>query len=782
MRSCCRLLSVLYALGLLLSAQSVTFAQLGVVKAFGFNQSGQVGDGTVVSRRSPVSVLNLTGVVQVAGGDSHSLALKSDGTVWAWGGNAYGQLGDGTTVDKTLPVSVLNLTSVVQVAAAGDHSLALKSDGTVWAWGNNGYFQIGDGTSTTRLTPVQTPGLSGISQVAAGRYHSFALATNSTVWAWGRNDKGQLGDGTTADRATPVHLTISPLFYFSGVQQIAAGELHSIAVKKDGTVWTWGYNHDGELGNGSNIDSSTPSQVPGVEEVIQVAAGSYHNLALGYNNVIWAWGANWEGQLGCNNSNLVSSPNAVHVVNLNGNLNNVVQVAAGWGHSLALRQDGIVWTWGYNTYGALGTGNSYSWGIPTQSLLTNQTYIAAGSEHSLSVRAVKRNTKIVLPNRVLQYATPMLSFLGKLYLGNITGFVPITGKTLHFSIDYTSVADIVTDAAGVAGGSMFESLALGYHLLQADFYGDNLYNDSTQTATIHIIKANTQVSVPTLSASVGQTKALYGTLKRVSDGSLLAGQTLTFTLGSTTLGSATTNANGKAFYYFYVPPGTVGTQTLKVDFAGDFYHNASYNAKPFTITAGGTSTGGKSLTIEIDSAVSLSAILKRLTDKAPLGGKTIRLKVDGMEVGTSTTDDNGVATLPYTPSAMMMPGSHSLAYSFDGDDSYATSATKGLTLTLNKVATRLRASSLKGALGAMLNLSSTLTRVRDGVALGGKTIRLKVDGMEVGTSKTDDNGVATLTYMIPANMMAGAHSLSYSFEEDNMDLASTKAGLTLTVK
>ncbi|MGB9849149.1 MAG: Ig-like domain-containing protein, partial [Moorellaceae bacterium] len=180
---------------------------------------------------------------KIAGGDNHSLAVKSDGTVWAWGWNYYGQLGDGTTINHTTPMRVTNLTGVVAVAAGIYHSLALKSDGTAWAWGWNGYGHLGDGTTTNRTAPVQVQGLTGVVAVAAGGYHSLALKSDGTVWAWGRNYEGQLGDGTTTNRYTPVQVK-----NLTGVVAVAAGYYHSLALKSDGTVWAWGRNYEGQLG------------------------------------------------------------------------------------------------------------------------------------------------------------------------------------------------------------------------------------------------------------------------------------------------------------------------------------------------------------------------------------------------------------------------------------------------------------------------------------------------------------------------------------------------------
>ena len=220
----------------------------------------------------------LTGVVQVAGGSAHSLALKSDGTVWAWGYNVNGQLGDANNgTSRNTPVQVLNLAGVVQIASGGiRHSLALKSDGTVWAWGWNIFGQLGDGTNTDRNVPAQVSGLTDMVQIAGGQYHSLAVKSDGTVWSWGRNLDGQLGDGTDTNSNVPVQA----LGLTGVVQSASCGFGHSLALKSDGTVWAWGANSQGQVGDGTTAQRSTPVQVLGLVGMTHIAGGSFHSLAV----------------------------------------------------------------------------------------------------------------------------------------------------------------------------------------------------------------------------------------------------------------------------------------------------------------------------------------------------------------------------------------------------------------------------------------------------------------------------------------------------------------------
>jgi len=293
-------------------------------------------------------------------GGYHSCALKSDGTVWCWGWNNRGQLGDGTTTDRYTPVQVVNLTNVVSIAAGAYHTCALKSDGTVWCWGYNEDGELGDGTTTNRHTPVQVSGLTSVVSIAAGDYHSCALKSDGTVWCWGYNYCGELGDGTTTKRLTPVQVS-----GLTSVVSIAAGGYHTCALKSDGTVWCWGNNEDGELGDGTTTDRHTPVQVSGLTSVVSITAGGYHTCALKSDGTVWCWGYNEDGELGDGTTTNRHTP--VQVVNLT----NVVSIAAGGLHSCALKSDGTVWCWGYNYDAELGDGTTTNRLTPVQTLNYN---------------------------------------------------------------------------------------------------------------------------------------------------------------------------------------------------------------------------------------------------------------------------------------------------------------------------------------------------------------------------------------------------------------------------
>ena len=239
---------------------SLALKQDGTVYAWGYNIYGELGNGTDGgSSNVPVPVSGLTGITQIACGYYHSLAIKIDNTAWAWGYNGSGELGNGTNTNSNVPVQVTGLTNIIALAGGNSFSLAIKNDSTVWAWGSNNEGELGNGTNANSNIPVQVSGLSGIIAIAGGVYHSLALKNDGTVWTWGFNMYGQLGNGTNTDSNIPVQVT-----GLTGIVAIAGGYAHSLAMKNDGTCWAWGYNSYGQLGNGTYNNSNVPVQVTGL--------------------------------------------------------------------------------------------------------------------------------------------------------------------------------------------------------------------------------------------------------------------------------------------------------------------------------------------------------------------------------------------------------------------------------------------------------------------------------------------------------------------------------------
>lgn len=359
------LFAMLAILGLsdLVSAQSIvvgdgislSICSSGKLNSWGSNTFGQLGNGGTSSYSYvPVEVNSLTGVIAIASGATYFLALKNDNTVWSWGNNFFGMLGDGTTTNRNVPVQLTSITGIISINAFASHALALKSDGTIWTWGLNSDGQLGTGTNTNSNIPVMVSSLTSIVAVAGGTNHSLAVSNNGDLWAWGRNGKGQLGNGTQTNSNSPIQVTS-----LTGVTAVEGGNEFSLALKNDGTVWAWGYNNYGQLGNGTQTNSKTPIQVSSLSGIIAIAGGSQNSLALKNDGTVWAWGYNSNGSLGTG-TNLTSNPVPAQVTSTS----DIIAIAAGYGHSLARKNDGTVWAWGGNFYGQLGTGNLSSSEFP----------------------------------------------------------------------------------------------------------------------------------------------------------------------------------------------------------------------------------------------------------------------------------------------------------------------------------------------------------------------------------------------------------------------------------
>lgn len=257
----------------------------GTVWAWGWNGGGQLGDGTTTDRPAPVKVLGLTDIVEISAGWTHNLALKRDGTVWAWGNNAMGSIGYGTMITRKIAVK-LPLSKVTSIAAGGYHSLAVLQDGSVKAWGTNEDGQVGDGTRFRRWSPVTVVGLSGVYRVSAGWAHSAALRNDGSVWTWGQNAQQQAGGAPSVGKLVPSPVNCSS---DSACPRLGAGltmgrivwissgnGLHNVVEAEDGSVWSWGWNGVGQLGDGTLVNSGTAVKATGLT-ASDVSAGFYHS-------------------------------------------------------------------------------------------------------------------------------------------------------------------------------------------------------------------------------------------------------------------------------------------------------------------------------------------------------------------------------------------------------------------------------------------------------------------------------------------------------------------------
>lgn len=407
----------------------------GTVKAWGRNNYGQLAQSVFTSSSVPVSVSGLSNVVAVAGGDGHSLALKSDGTVWAWGNNPNGELGNGTYNQSSSPVQVSNITNVTAIAAGYGHSLALKSDGTVWAWGDGYFSQLGNGSSGSNI-PVQTNSLTNIIAIAAGNGHNLALKNDGTVWAWGQNSYGQIGNGQSG--TSPMVTQADPVQVMTNAIAIAAGLEHSLALKNDNTLWSWGRNGFYQLGITGNLNKTTPTQ-SNLSNVTKITAGQNHNLALKADGTVWTWGRNNSGQLGTGNTNNYTS--LYQVIGLSG----VSCFAAGLNYSFALKTDNTLVTCGSNGNAELSEGTTnprYTFGVAS-GLCLIQLPILSGSIETLGS---EKNYKL--------YPNPTMGLITIEFESNFADAVTVYNllgeKVAQYELNFNSInIDLAQQPKGI---------------------------------------------------------------------------------------------------------------------------------------------------------------------------------------------------------------------------------------------------------------------------------------------------------------------------------------------
>lgn len=315
----------------------------------------------------------------IAGGGYHSCAITSTGATECWGLNTEGELGNGTTTSSLIPLSVSGLLGATTLAAGGYHSCALLSSGGVACWGYNASGELGNGSTSNSSTPEDVYGLSGgAKDVAAGLYHTCAVTTVGGALCWGFNMYGEVGNGTNQNSySTPVSVLIGP---FGTVTAVSAGAYFTCAVTGTGAALCWGLNSEGQLGTGVASSTTTPAAVHGLSSgIVAVSAGTYHACALTSTGSVYCWGSNTYGQLG--NGTTSASRTPVAVTGLSGG---AIAIAAGSFHSCAITTVGGVECWGANGEGELGNGTNVNSATPVavSGLSSGVTAITAGGGSS----------------------------------------------------------------------------------------------------------------------------------------------------------------------------------------------------------------------------------------------------------------------------------------------------------------------------------------------------------------------------------------------------------------
>jgi alpha-tubulin suppressor-like RCC1 family protein len=328
--------------------------------AWGHGGSGGLGQGNTTNYSSPVQVGALIDWSTIAIGTQNGFALKTDGTIWSWGRNNLGQLGHNNTTAISSPVQIGALTTWLELSAGYYHAVAIKADGTLWGWGRNNKGNLGQGNTTNYSSPVQVGALTDWLQVAAGYGMTLAVKTDGTLWAIGSNYAGQLGFGAEgAHVSSPVQ--VGALTNWS---KVTCGQWYTMAIKTDGTIWAWGEANSGQLGDGTVVDKSSPVQVGALTTWSKISAGGEGttgiSMAIKTDGTLWAWGNNGKGALG--DGSLTSRSSPVQI----GALTTWAECCPGAEHSTVLQTDGTLWGMGYNAFGQLGNGNITQYSSPVQ--------------------------------------------------------------------------------------------------------------------------------------------------------------------------------------------------------------------------------------------------------------------------------------------------------------------------------------------------------------------------------------------------------------------------------
>ena len=330
--------------------------------SWGGNSTGRLGLGNTTDYSSPKQVGSLTTWANLEAGYYSVLATRSDGTLWSWGQNNYGQLGLGNTTNYSSPKQVGALTTWLNISSGAYHCVAIKTDGTLWAWGYNNRGQLGQSNVTNYSSPKQIGSLTTWSKVTAGAYHSAAIKTDGTLWTWGNNVNfnativfGCLGLGTAASYSSPKQVGS-----LTDWLTIVGGGYQLYASKTDGSIWSWGYNANGQLGlNVSTYAFSSPKQIGTLTTWSKIGKNSNGPKVTKTDGTLWAWGLNSSGELGLGNRTTYSSPKQI------GSLTTWISAFSGQS-TVALKTDGTLWVWGLGTSGQLGLGNTTSYSSPVQ--------------------------------------------------------------------------------------------------------------------------------------------------------------------------------------------------------------------------------------------------------------------------------------------------------------------------------------------------------------------------------------------------------------------------------
>ncbi len=479
-----------------------------VLEGWGYNGFGQLGTGDTNSQSSPVTV-SLPGgatTAAVAAGGYHTLAIGSDGNLYAWGDNGFGQLGTGDTNSSSSPV-VVTLPGGVRATeiAAGEYdSFAVGSNGRVYAWGDNALAELGDGSTNGSTSPVAVslPGGLTFHGLAAGEYSAFAIGSDGNLYAWGYNDKGQLGDGSKTTPTTPVTTSLP-----TGVKaaMVAAGFHFTLAVSTTGQLYSWGANEYGQLGDGTMTDHLNPKAITLAAGVTatSIATGLYHSLAVGSNGRLYAWGYNADGELG---DGTTTNREVTKAITLPSGAS-ASAVSGGAFSSMVLTTTGGIDAMGQNGYGQLGIGSTANAITPTAVSLASGSTATMLASDSSSYHMLA----VVIPAPTTTTTTLSASVPSPTYGQSETVTATVTGSDGGGTVKFTDGGSTLPGCGAVgltAAGSSYQAqcttsaLTAAHHSLGGSYSGDNNALSSAATAlAVNVAPASLTVTASS-SASV----------------------------------------------------------------------------------------------------------------------------------------------------------------------------------------------------------------------------------------------------------------------------------------
>ena len=330
----------------------------GATYCWGQNQAGQLGDGTTSAESRPHAVTMPAGVTfaSIAGGGTQTCALTPAGAAYCWGVNGSGEVGDGTLERRYTPVAVTGNLTFARIATGYQHTCGLTLAGAAYCWGVNGFGSLGDGTGAYKTSPAAVSGAYTFTRIATGEFHTCALTAAGAAYCWGLDRNGQLGDGGTTNQLSPVAVSAGPAFV-----RIAAGSDHTCGLTSAGAAYCWGFNGDGQLGDGTTENRLAPTAavMPSGVTFTEIIAGQFHTCGLTAGGAAYCWGFNGMGQLGDATTNRRSAP-----VQVTGGLS-FAAVSAGRYHTCGVTPADAAYCWGANEFGKLGDGTTTNRSTPT---------------------------------------------------------------------------------------------------------------------------------------------------------------------------------------------------------------------------------------------------------------------------------------------------------------------------------------------------------------------------------------------------------------------------------